>query len=130
MQLIERAIEQQWLMYRGDFNLVGRERKRQTRLKQRELRRGKVGYAKVTHFSALVQIEERGSDFIGVHQRVWTVDQQQIKAVGRQIHQRLLGTFDDVIAVSDVMPQRIVRIRRGRDAAFSDNLHTFTQRRR
>ncbi|MNE48965.1 hypothetical protein D3C80_1434570 [compost metagenome] len=126
MKLIERAIEQQRLVYRGDFNLVGRKRKRQTGLKQRELRRGKVRYAKVTHFTALVQVEERSGNFIRIHQRVRAVDQQQIKAVSCQIHQRLLGTFNDVIAISDVMTQRMVRIRRGGDAAFSDNLHTFT----
>ena len=67
LQLIERAVEQQRLMHRRDFDLIGGQGKRQARLQKSELGWGKVRYAKVAHFSAVMQREERLSHFIGIH---------------------------------------------------------------
>ena len=61
-------------MDRGNFHLVGRERKRQARLQQGKLGGSKVRYAEVANFAAMVEGKERLRDFIRIHQRVRTMD--------------------------------------------------------
>ena len=83
----------------------------------------------MAHFTALVQVFEGFSDLIGIHQRVRTVDQQQIQMVGRQVSQRLFRAFHNMIAVSDVVAKRVFRAGGGGDTAFSDDLHALAQMR-
>ena len=83
----------------------------------------------MTHFAALMQRQESFSNLIGIHERVGTVDQQQVDMIRRQVHQRLLGAFDDVCAVGNVMTKGMFRFCRRGNTAFGDNFHPLTQRR-
>ena len=41
----------------------------------------------MAHLSALVQRQEGFRDLIRIHQRIGTVDKQQVDAIGRQVDQ-------------------------------------------
>ncbi|MNP13962.1 hypothetical protein D3C76_1062670 [compost metagenome] len=82
----------------------------------------------MTHLAALMQGEEGLSDFISIHQWIGAVNQQQVKIIGRQIGEGLLCTADNMVAVGDVVADRMLRFGRGGDATFGDDLHPLTQR--
>jgi hypothetical protein len=74
---------------------------------------------------------ERAGDFIEIHQRIRTVDQQQVQVVGAQLAQRILGRGDDVAGAGVIVLDGVLRARIADqlDAAFADDLHAVAQRR-
>ena len=116
-------------MDRRNFHLVGRQGKWQARLQQGKLGGGKVRYAEVTNFAAMVKGQEGFRHFIRIHQRVWTMDQQQIKMVGCQITQRLFGAENDMVTVGNIVADGVFRPRFSGYPAFGDDFHPAAQMR-
>lgn len=74
-----------------------------------------------------MQMQEGFRHLIGVHQRVWAVNQQQVDAIRRQIDQRLLSALDDMRAVGDVMAEGVLRFCGGGNPTLRDDLHAVAK---
>ena len=73
----------------------------------------------MAHLAAFMQRDEGFGHVVGIHQRIRPVDQQQIEVVGMQMAQRLFRALYDMVAVGDVMADRIAGLGGGGDAARS-----------
>lgn len=83
----------------------------------------------MAHLAAFMQRDEGFGHVVGIHQRIRPVDQQQIEVVGMQMAQRLFRALYDMVAVGDVMADRIAGLGGGGDAALGHQLQRLAQRR-
>ena len=81
----------------------------------------------MTHLATLVQRQKRLGHFIGIHQRIGTVNQQHVEMVGRQVAQRFLGAGDNMALVGNIVADRVFRERGGGNSAFGYDLHPIAQ---
>ena len=96
-----------------------------------ELVAAEIRYAKVQHLAILLQLAEGAGDLVEIHQRVGTVDQQQVQAVRVQLAQGLFHGAGDVRRARVVMLDGVTgAVRREQlDAALADQLHLVAQAR-
>ena len=127
LALVERTVGEWGQMQRMQLDLIRDQRK--TAGQQVELHGGEVGHAEVTHLSHQLQVRERLGHHVGVHQRIRTVEHQQIELLHLQVAQRMLDTADDVCKRGVVVLQAVRRpmVRRQADTAFAGELHPVAQ---
>ena len=122
-------------MQQRTFDLVRRERhpvRRHPVLQQRCLCRRKVRYPELPHLSVTPERGKGRRDFVGIHQRIGTMHQQQVEPVGAQRAQRLLDRRDDMRGPRVVVLDPVRGPARGYepDPALRDDPHPFAQVRR
>jgi hypothetical protein len=129
LQAVEGLVEHRRHVQRRELDLVGGQF--DTAVQHLELVAAEVGDAEVEHLAILPQARKGFGDLVEVHQRVRTVDQQQVEAVGMQLAQRFLGGRHDVGGAGVVMLDRVLRALIGQqlDAALADQLHALAQAR-
>ena len=78
----------------------------------------------------MVKGQEGFRHFIRIHQRVRTMNQQQVNMVGGKVTQRLLRAENNMVAVGNIVADGVFRPRFRGNPALGDNFHPAAQMRR
>ena len=104
----DHAVIDQWQMQQADLHLVGHQRLAHVPAQQVDLAARVIADAEVPHLAAGMQRIERARHFIGLHQRIGAVQQQDIQMVHAQARQAAFDRGHDM-RVAEVVALRCAR---------------------
>lgn len=76
---------------------------------QFELRRRETGYAEMAHLADAEQRTEGFRHLVCFHERIGSLDQPQVKVIGANFLQRMLGRGEDMRPAGVVMHDAVIR---------------------
>ena len=79
------------------------------------------------NLAALMQCHKGFSHVVSRHQRIGAMDQEQIKAIGVEMAQRVFSALQDMVFIGDVVANLMLRPGAGSNTAFGHNLQLVAQ---
>jgi hypothetical protein len=129
--MVERAVDERRLVQHRCLDLVGHQRHVEARGEQIELRRREVGDAAMPHPAFADERSQGLRRFVGIHERIRTMQQQQVQMVRVQVRERALDRSANVST-----PGVVMRVARAEtlsgfetNAALGHQLHAVAQTR-